>query len=118
MSNKAGIPSWQRAQPTTPSPSSTSEQEPKPESQAESPPAAGTEESTTDVSQSDSASLLQQASTFLEDPTIRDAPREKKVAFLQSKGLQSEDIEKLLGKQEDASVDLSKDGERAWSKVC
>ncbi|PGH12835.1 hypothetical protein AJ79_04059 [Helicocarpus griseus UAMH5409] len=42
-------------------------------------------------------SLIEQASRFLEDESIRDAPTDKKIAFLESKGLQNDDIHKLLG---------------------
>ncbi|OAX78873.1 hypothetical protein ACJ72_06814 [Emergomyces africanus] len=41
--------------------------------------------------------LVEQASRFLEDESIRDAPTDKKIAFLESKGLRNEDIQKLLG---------------------
>lgn len=41
--------------------------------------------------------LLEQAEKFLEDDSIRNAPRERKVAFLEKKGLQPDDIVKLLG---------------------
>ena len=40
---------------------------------------------------------LEQAEKLLEDDSMRDAPHERKVEFLQSKGLQADDIEKLLG---------------------
>ncbi|KAL8802850.1 MAG: hypothetical protein Q9182_003537 [Xanthomendoza sp. 2 TL-2023] len=40
--------------------------------------------------------LLEQASKFLAEDDIRDAPREKKIAFLQSKGLVDEEISTLL----------------------
>jgi Pex14 N-terminal domain len=41
--------------------------------------------------------LLEQASRFLEDDGIRDAPTSRKVAFLESKGLANDEIQKLLG---------------------
>ncbi|EEH11507.1 peroxin 14/17 [Histoplasma capsulatum G186AR] len=40
--------------------------------------------------------LIEQASVFLEDESIRDAPADKKIAFLESKGLENADIQKLL----------------------
>ncbi|KAF2190732.1 hypothetical protein K469DRAFT_721631 [Zopfia rhizophila CBS 207.26] len=125
MSDKPGkpsIPSWQRAQTAAPPPP-TVEQEYKQEKEPESSAEPGAEESTKDESQPDSqlesTSFLDQVSRFLQDPTIRDAPREKKVAFLQSKGVGMEDIDRLLGPaQEDkAAVDISKEGERVWSKT-
>jgi hypothetical protein len=63
--------------------------------------------------------LLEQASRFLQDPSIRDAPRGRKVTFLESKGVRSEEVEELLGKTiaEDAAPDITEAGERAWSTV-
>ncbi|KIW63287.1 hypothetical protein PV04_10146 [Phialophora macrospora] len=52
-------------------------------------------------------SLLEQAQKALEDDSIRDASRESKVEFLQKKGLQSDDIEKLLGPEPSASSTTS-----------
>lgn len=43
------------------------------------------------------ATLLEQAAQFLEAEDIRDAPTERKISFLESKGLTSEEIQKLLG---------------------
>ena len=42
------------------------------------------------------AALLEQASKFLTEDEIRDAPIEKKVAFLETKGLTQEEIHRLL----------------------
>lgn len=47
----------------------------------------------------DQSKLLEHAKAFLDDESIRNASRERKVAFLQKKGLQSDDIEKLLESQ-------------------
>ena len=123
MSDKKEIPSWQRTA-SPPSPASPPEQEPIPEQHPETEPAPtpapGAEEATSSDSHPDSAPLLEQAVRFLEDPAIRDAPREKKVTFLESKGVRVEDIEELLPtSQEDTSddIDLSQIGEMAWSKV-
>lgn len=120
MSNKPSIPSWQRAQ-ATPS-QSPQDQEPASEQQPESSPAPGAEESTREDGQEvdlQDTPLSEQAAKFLEDPAIRDAPREKKVAFLESKGVKTEDIEALLETQipQDASPDITEAGERAWSTV-
>ena len=49
----------------------------------------------TDAPSSDTG-LLERAKRWLEDASIRDAPRERKVAFLEDKGLQGDDIQKLL----------------------
>lgn len=43
--------------------------------------------------------LLEQARKFLEDESIRNAPRERKVAFLKEKGLTSSYIDTLLGSE-------------------
>lgn len=42
------------------------------------------------------AILLEQASKFLEDDEIKDAPAERKIAFLRSKGLTEEEVYRLL----------------------
>ncbi|OJD17923.1 hypothetical protein AJ78_02028 [Emergomyces pasteurianus Ep9510] len=52
---------------------------------------------TTKTESSPKETLIEQASRFLEDESIRDAPTDNKIAFLESKGLQNEDIQKLLG---------------------
>ncbi|RAK96269.1 peroxisomal membrane protein PEX14 [Aspergillus ibericus CBS 121593] len=41
--------------------------------------------------------LIEQATKFLEDDSIRDAPTDRKVTFLQSKGLREDEINTLLG---------------------
>lgn len=136
MSNKPAIPAWQRASTdASSSPPQSQTQQNSPERSTEAPTPTEedveepveapkpTEEDVVDVNdesaQPDEVSLLEQASRFLDDPTIRDAPREKKVAFLQSKGIQPEDIDTLLGvsAQENESVDLDEVGHRAWSTV-
>lgn len=125
MSDKPGIPSWQRAQATTLQSPLSSEPETKPESQeleeAEPTTSSDPEESISeenDESQLESSPLLEQASNFLEDPTIRDAPWDKKVAFLGSKGVKNEEIEKLREpKHEESTINLEREGERAWPRV-
>ncbi|EXJ82638.1 hypothetical protein A1O3_06451 [Capronia epimyces CBS 606.96] len=47
--------------------------------------------------------LLEQARRFLEDDSIRNASRERKVAFLQKKGLRAVDIETLLDPEQSSS---------------
>lgn len=44
--------------------------------------------------------LLELAKHWLKDESIRDSPRERKIAFLEEKGLQGDDIQKLLGTQD------------------
>lgn len=106
------IPSWQRgdssssssSEPTAPSgtvrdPSSPSNQD---DSQQK-------RDGQRDIHAS-RATLLNQATKFLQDDDIRDAPTERKVAFLESKGLSELEIEGLLAdsRNEDHSSDDSK----------
>lgn len=42
------------------------------------------------------AALLEQASKFLQEDEIKDAPTDRKVAFLESKGLTEEEVQRLL----------------------
>lgn len=101
MSSKSGIPSWQRAQAPS-SPPSTTESGPQPgDVPVEEKPTsdAAPETQSEKSAEQDGTTLLAQAAKFLEDPAIRDAPRDKKSAFLQSKGVNAEDIEKLLSSQ-------------------
>jgi hypothetical protein len=44
--------------------------------------------------------LLELAKRWLKDESIRDSPRERKVAYLEEKGLQGDDIQKLLDAQD------------------
>jgi len=46
---------------------------------------------------SDTSRLLEQAKKFLGDESILDAPRDRKIAFLETKGLPTNIIEELLG---------------------
>lgn len=119
--SKPSIPTWQRTATTDP-PTLSAEQEPRPENAAEdSTKPVAEEPASSEAAKKDTntTGLLEQASRFLEDPNIRDAPREKKAVFLQAKGVSSEDIETMLGKaiQEDASPELEAAGSRAWSTV-
>ena len=124
MSNKPAIPEWQRASASAPADNTAPSHEQE-EANAQQPVEAPTPTEDDVVSQdgeedsSESASLLEQASRFLDDPAIRDAPREKKVAFLESKGVSAEDIGRLLGEdtRETSQVEIEHVGERAWSSV-
>ncbi|KAL2820452.1 hypothetical protein BJX63DRAFT_314278 [Aspergillus granulosus] len=55
------------------------------------------------------STLLEQASKFLQDESIRDASTDRKIAFLESKGLTSPEIDSLLGvsRNSEASSDSS-----------
>lgn len=43
------------------------------------------------------AAILEQARKFLEEDEVKDASTDKKIAFLESKGLEGDDIQELLG---------------------
>jgi hypothetical protein len=121
MSSKPAIPEWQRASAND----AAASQEPEEASaqhavEAPTPTEDDVENDNDNKEQSSGGSgLLEQASRFLEDDAIRDAPREKKVAFLQSKGVSAEDIETLLGTEthDNSRVELEDVGERAWATV-
>jgi hypothetical protein len=123
MADKPKIPSWQRIAAedpvtTLPEPEQRAEQS----EQLQQTTAAIAQAPTpteSDLDEPESVSLLEQAKRFLDDSTIRDAPREKKVAFLESKGVSAEDIGTLLGEEisKEGYVDLEEAGERAWSSV-
>jgi hypothetical protein len=83
---KAAVPSWQLK---TEDESAKEEEKPAPESP--------TRETT-----------IEQAKKFLEEDEVRNASRDKKVAFLESKGLRMEEIQDLLGvtKNPEASPDV------------
>jgi Pex14 N-terminal domain len=50
---------------------------------------------------------LEAARKFLEDESIRNEPRDRKIAFLKEKGLQNEEIQSLLGYEKPAATSLS-----------
>jgi len=132
MSKTPKIPEWQRAttestaplpSPTVNAPESKVEQlvqAPTPtEDDLSSTEGEESTEETADERGKESLDLLGQARRFLEDPVIRDAPRERKIAFLESKGVRSEDFEALLdvATHQDEPVDLRDAGARAYSTV-
>ncbi|CRG91845.1 hypothetical protein PISL3812_08899 [Talaromyces islandicus] len=103
--SKPAIPEWQRKA-------------------APSPPTSDNHDSSSGVATSDDASdnaspepnstedrsaLLEQAKTFLSDPSISDASTSRKIEFLESKGLSNDEIQALLGvsRNEDASSPAS-----------
>ncbi|KAK8220208.1 peroxisomal membrane anchor protein conserved region-domain-containing protein [Phyllosticta capitalensis] len=107
--SKPGIPAWQRA--STPS-SATDESRPSTPSSTTS---EKTDDSTPKEEQPKSGLLLEHAKAFLKDATIRDAPAERKRQFLQSKGVNDEDINALLGdsKKQDAPALNSAEAQEA-----
>jgi len=112
MSNKTSIPAWQRASADNAGSSSpppehedTSAQQQPVEAPTPTEDDIESEEGGVQLSESEeSVDLLEQASRFLDDPAIRDAPREKKVAFLESKGVNAGDIEALLDEKTEEGV--------------
>ncbi|KAJ5173368.1 peroxin [Penicillium capsulatum] len=91
-SKPPSIPSWQQrsgsgsadsSAPSSPSPSPSSDDAPASTSRQD---------------------LVDQASRFLEDDSIRDAPTDHKIAFLESKGLDSDEIQQLLGVSRNAEA--------------
>ena len=80
---KPSIPSWQVQH--QPSKNDTTKESSKPSAGADDQPST------------DRQSLLDDASKFLEEESIRNAPIDRKIAFLESKGLTNDEIQKLLG---------------------
>lgn len=72
---KLGVPSWQlKPAKTTP------------------------EDASTITSKSSRATIIEEAKKFLEkDEILRDASTDKKIAFLESKGLEKDEIQALIG---------------------
>lgn len=81
-SKSPSIPSWQQRPGATQTDPSASSSSPS----SDDAPAPTTRQE-----------LVDQASKFLEDESIRDAPTDRKIAFLESKGLNSDEIQQLLG---------------------
>ena len=84
-SKPPSIPSWQRQSGNRP----TDESTPSPTS-----PSPSSDDAPASTNRQD---LLTQAAKFLEDESIRDSPTDRKVSFLESKGLNSDEINSLLG---------------------
>ncbi|KAF7718251.1 Uncharacterized protein PECH_002066 [Penicillium ucsense] len=81
-SKSPAIPAWQKQSGSEPAEQSPLSSSPN----SEETPAAGARQE-----------LLDQASKFLEDDSIRDAPTDRKINFLESKGLTSAEIQQVLG---------------------
>ncbi|KAJ5643386.1 peroxin Pex14/17-Penicillium chrysogenum [Penicillium longicatenatum] len=77
------IPAWQRQAASPPD-----------QSPPQSSPSPSSDDAPAPTSRED---LINQASRFLEDESIRDSSTDRKVAFLESKGLNSDEIQQLLG---------------------
>ncbi|KFY24434.1 hypothetical protein V493_05239 [Pseudogymnoascus sp. VKM F-4281 (FW-2241)] len=81
---KTGVPSWQmKPEASDPKPATEEKKEKQP---SEESPVADPR-----------ASVLEDARKFLEEDEVKDASTDKKVAFLEGKGLTSDEIHQLLG---------------------
>ncbi|OAP55937.1 hypothetical protein AYL99_10089 [Fonsecaea erecta] len=99
------IPLWQQQySPEAKSERPTSDDQPPEHSTAPSTPAS-------------EVPLFEQAQKSLEDESIRDAPRERKIAFLRNKGLSAEEIEKLLGPEHSDAPPATDDGSESELKT-
>ena len=124
MSNKPGIPAWQRAQqplqPTSPPPTTqrtegtettandTTVIEPSTAQQDHQ--ETTTEESNTQevtLSSDERSQQLEIVKSFLEDPGVKDEPVEKKREFLESKGIAQAMIDQELGTKPASSQQLN-----------
>ncbi|KAJ5702197.1 hypothetical protein N7488_009745 [Penicillium malachiteum] len=86
-SKSRSITSWQReAASSSPNQSSAQSESPSPSPSSDVAPAPTSRED-----------LINQATRFLEDESIHDSSTDRKVAFLESKGLNAEEIQQLLG---------------------
>lgn len=92
-SKNPSIPAWQQANNTESTPSAS-----------EAPSQTSDDNDTTSRS-----TLLEQAAKFLEDDSIKNEATGRKVAFLESKGLQGDEIESLLGVSRNAEASGSSD---------
>ncbi|KAJ5164473.1 uncharacterized protein N7500_006303 [Penicillium coprophilum] len=89
-SKPTSIPSWQR-----------------PNKAAEESPSSTSDDAPATTDSTSRQALRDQALKFLEDVSIRDAPTDRKVSFLESKGLSSDDIEQVLGVSRNAEASSS-----------
>jgi hypothetical protein len=120
MSNKPGIPAWQRAQQplqsTTPPPTTQPTQDtetksndtdlPEQSNTQQDQQETATEESNTQevtLSAEERSQQLEIVKSFLEDPGVKDEPVEKKREFLESKGIAQAMIDQELGSKTTSS---------------
>lgn len=103
MPPKSSIPAWQRSDSISGAEESTKPEETAEPAQDET-SAKAPEEHPIEIVDNDETpstepkTLREQAAKFLQDPSLRDADRERKIAFLESKGVKRDDIEALLEK--------------------
>ncbi len=108
--SQSGIPAWQRT-----STDSTANAQ-KDDTGVEQPVAASTpttdNTNTAAVTEEANSSVVEEdqmdvARRFLEDDEVKNASRDKKVAFLKAKGIEDGDIEKLLSETDQSSESVS-----------
>lgn len=77
----------------------TSPDEQTPNQAPQETPAPEADAGAAQPSDTDAESRLDVAKRFLEEASVKDAPREKKIEFLRSKGIADDEIQSLLGKE-------------------
>jgi hypothetical protein len=92
----SSIPAWQRATSLPGAEDVKAEPEAQTRKAEEKEPTYEAAQVEQSKSKDDIGNLRKQATEFLNDASIKDAPRERKVAFLESKGLEKEEIDLLL----------------------
>ncbi|KAH8699268.1 peroxisomal membrane anchor protein conserved region-domain-containing protein [Talaromyces proteolyticus] len=99
--SKAAIPEWQRKASSLSDTTSSDDSSADVDTPGSETPTNFSEDSSSEAK----SSLLEQAKTFLSDPSIRNASTTRKIEFLESKGLSGHEIEALLGvtRNEEAS---------------
>ncbi|TQW00075.1 peroxin Pex14/17-Penicillium chrysogenum [Cordyceps javanica] len=97
-SSDDGIPAWQRTPPHNSAASPDAELIPPASNDA-----GGDTDSDTGSATTEDKLLV--ARRFLDDATVKNEPRDKKVAFLQSKGVEDDHIQKLLGDAHDTTTE-------------
>ncbi|KAF7507557.1 hypothetical protein GJ744_010348 [Endocarpon pusillum] len=65
----------------------------------------------------DRSAVVDQARIFLNDASVRDSPREKKVAFLAKKGLQEDEIQRLLDTSSSETASSSRQDDNGLKTV-
>ncbi|RVX75871.1 hypothetical protein B0A52_00228 [Exophiala mesophila] len=104
----ASIPAWQQNYQPNKDPSPSTAQP----ANEERPATTTTPATSTTASESEASSdlsLFEQAKRFLEDESIKNASREKKVAFLETKGVSSDTINALLDSETVSPITSSQD---------
>lgn len=110
---KQGIPAWQRTQATSSISLGGSEKPTQKEEESTSrledkwPSIGKPMAETQEMSEKARDALREQAQKFLQEPSVRDAPTEQKLAFLKSKGLAENEFEKALDSTDTENSNLN-----------